>query len=711
MNAPSTMDRRAFLKLTALAGGGLVLGVRFGSPEATAQVTSATATDFAPNAFIAIARDGKVTLFAPNSEMGQGAKTALPMILAEELDVPWASVRVVQADLDPAYGAQNAVGSQSTPGNYASLRKAGATARAMLVAAAAETWNVPATECATDQGAVVHRATNRSLPYGALTTRAAALTPPANPPLKDPKDFKLIGTRVPGVDNPAIVTGQPLFGIDVKLPGMVYAAYVKCPVFGGRVAHAELDPVKALPGVRDAFVLDGIAGLPSGVAVVADSTWTAFKAAQQLRVTWDRGAGANQNSEEMAKQAESLGRGAMTTLPTGGTTVEAVYHYPFLAHATLEPQNCTALFRGGKFEMWVPSQVPGRTRRLVSEGCRVAPADVTVHVTRLGGGFGRRGSNEFSLEAAAIAHRFEGTPVKLTWTRAQDFAHDNYRSNGWHFLQGAVDAAGKVTALHDSFVKLQGGPGDMTASGFPFTAIPGSQVRSNKIPATVPTGYWRAPGDNGNTWAMQSFVDELAHAARRDPLEFTQELLAAVPAPANASGRGFIPARMLHVLKLAAEKAGWGKKLPRGEGQGLAITHTNNAYVALVAEVAVSREGALGIKRLTAAVDCGTVINLSSAESQVQGAILDGIGAAWFLEMTIAGGAAQPENFEKYPLLRMTDVPPVLDVHFVESTNPPTGLGEPGLPPAAPAVCNAIFAATGKRIRTLPFARENLRWT
>jgi isoquinoline 1-oxidoreductase beta subunit len=300
--------------------------------------------------------------------------------------------------------------------------------------------------------------------------------------------------------------------------------------------------------------------------------------------------------------------------------------------------------------------------------------------------------------------------VKLTWTRAQDFAHDNYRSNGWHYLQGAVDSDGKLVALHDSFVKMQGGPGDMTANGFPFTAVPGSQVRSNKIPGTVPTGYWRAPGDNGNTWATQSFVDELAHAAGRDPLDFTLELLGGMPSPAGASKRGFVPARMADVLKLAAEKAAWGGKSPRGEGKGLAITHTNNTYVAIVADVAVERDGALRIRRLTAAVDAGTIVNLSSAESQVQGAMLDGIGAAWFLEVTIEGGAAQPENFDRYPLLRMTDVPPVVDVHFVASTNPPTGLGEPGLPAAAPAVCNAIFAATGKRIRRLPFAREDLRW-
>ncbi|MEO6568954.1 MAG: molybdopterin cofactor-binding domain-containing protein, partial [Opitutaceae bacterium] len=299
--------------------------------------------------------------------------------------------------------------------------------------------------------------------------------------------------------------------------------------------------------------------------------------------------------------------------------------------------------------------------------------------------------------------------------REQDFAHDNYRSNGWHHFQGGVDRAGKVVALHDSFVKMQGGPGDMSAGGFPFTAVPGSHVKSSKLPAGVPTGYWRAPGDNGNTWATQSFVDELAHAAGRDPLEFTFGLLGSVPGAAEAGrggrGGGFNPSKMVTVLKLAAEKSGWGKKLPRGEGQGFAITHTNNAYVAIVADVAVSRAGELEIRKLTAVVDAGLIINLSSAESQVQGSILDGISAAWFQKLTIERGAAEQLNFPDYPQLRANHAPRAVDVHFIKSTATPTGLGEPALPPAAPAVCNAIFAATGKRVRTLPIIDQDLRWT
>lgn len=718
------LSRRDFIKVSALAGGGLLVGTyfRFGVSSALAEAAPATSANFTPNVFISISPAGAVSLIAPNSEMGQGAKTALPMIIAEELDVAWDKVSVAQGDLNPAYGRQSAVGSGSTPGNYLPLRQAGATARAMLVEAAAQTWNVPAGECTTAGGTVLHQASNRRLTYGELASKAAALTVPSNVALKDPKDFKLLGTRIPGVDNEKIVTGQALYGLDQRLPGMVYAAYVKCPVFSGKVGSANLDEVKKSPGVRDAFILDGISGLTSGVAIVADSTWNAFKAVDKLTVKWNEGPTASEGSAKMAEQAEALAKSAApAALPDGAKGIEAVYHYPFLAHATLEPQNCTALFKNGVMEMWCPSQIPGSGQRLVTQGLGLAAKDVIVHVTRLGGGFGRRGSNEFSLEVAAIAKKFEGTPVKLTWMREHDFAHDNYRSNGWHFFSAALDGAGKVVALHDSFVKMQGGPGDMTAGGFPFNVVPGAKVISNKLTGTIPTGYWRAPGDNGNTWATQSFVDELAHAAGRDPLDFTLDLLATIPAASTGGGQaggrggrgggGFVAPKMVTVLKLATEKAGWGRKLPRGQGQGLAITHTNNAYVAIVADVTVDPKGVLRIQKLTAAVDAGLIVNLSSAEAQVQGAMIDGISAAWFQKITIEKGAAAQTNFDEYPVLRMRNSPPVVEVHFIKSTSAPTGLGEPGLPPAAPAVCNAIFAATGKRIRTLPIVDGDLKWS
>jgi isoquinoline 1-oxidoreductase beta subunit len=645
--------------------------------------------------------------------MGQGIKTGLPMIVAEELDVPWAQVTVVQGDLNPAYGRQTSVGSGSTIANYTPLRRAGATARAMLVAAAADTWGVSATECTTEDGFVIHSSSKRRASYGELASKAATMPMNADAPLKDPKNFKLLGTRVNGVDNQKVVTGAPLFGIDVKLPGMLYATYTKCPVYGGKVVSANVDEIKARPGVRDAFVLDNIPGLPSGVAIVADSTWNAFSATKALKVQWNPGEAASLNSRTMATQAEQLAKSTPpASFPDGAKRIEAAYHYPFLVHATLEPQNSTALYRNGVMEMWTPTQIPSSGQGLVTRGLGLTAENVKVHITRLGGGFGRRGSNEFSLEAGAIAKRLEGTPVKVMWTREQDFLHDNYRSNGWHFFTAGLDASGKVVALHDAFVKMQGGPGDMGANGFPFNAIAGSTVASSKLPPGIPTGYWRSPGDNGNVWATQSFVDELAHAAGKDPLAFTLDLLSAVQ-PGVPGGRGpaFDSAKMTRVLKLATDKAGWGRTRPRGEGQGFAITHTNNAYVAIVADVSVTRSGELTINKLTAAVDCGQVINLSAAEAQVQGAMLDGISAAWFQKILIDNGAAAQTNFDLYPMLRMKHAPPVVDVEFVKSTNPPTGLGEPGLPAAAPAVCNAIFAATGKRIRTLPIVDTDLRWS
>jgi len=716
--AAASLDRREFLKLGTWAGGALLVGTYLDFGAATAQGAAGgfggALTPPDPNVFIHITPDNKVALMAPNSEMGQGAKTALPMIIAEELDVPWSSVTVYQADLNPAYGRQAAVGSGSTSGNYARLRQAGAMARAKLIHAAELKWSVPAATCTAANGVVSHLPSGRTATYGELAEAAAALPVPSDYPLKDPKDFKLIGTRVAGVDNPKIVTGQALFGIDQKLPGLLYAAYVKCPVYGGKPVSANLEEVKKLPGVRDAFILDGVRGLTSGVAIVANSTWNAFSASEKLTVQWDEGAGAGQNSDDFAKQAEVLGKTPAVAPVEGAKNLEAVYHYPFLAHATLEPQNCTALFKNGVMEMWCPTQVPSSGQGLVTQGLGLAADKVVVHVTRVGGGFGRRGSNEFSLEVAVIAQKFEGTPIKLTWMREHDMRSDNFRSNGWHYFNGAVDGSGKIVALADHFVKIQGQVGGMNGGGFPFNAVAGSSVQQSLIPGNIPTGYWRAPGDNGNCWAVQSFLDELAHAAGRDPVAFQSELqLAQRPGAGGRGGAGGAAngAKMNDVIKLAAEKANWGKQLPRGQGRGLATSFTNGSMVAIVAEVTVSPAGELKVDRLVAAVDAGLVVNLSSAEAQVQGAMIDGLGAAWFLKITIVKGRTEQDNFDQYPLLRMSSAPTAVEVHFIPSQAAPNGLGEPALPPVAPAVCNAIFAATGKRVHTLPISGEDLKWS
>jgi isoquinoline 1-oxidoreductase beta subunit len=705
------LDRRGFLKVSSLAGGGLLISsyFRLGASSALAQ-SSAPAADFVPNSFIRITPNGAVAIISKNPEIGQGIKTLLPMLIAEELDVPWSSVSVYQGDLNSAYSSvagQNAGGSTATQTNYLPMRRLGAAARAVLVSAAAQQWSVPESECSTENGAVLHLSSGKKATYGDLASLAATLPAPTNVQLKDPKDFKIIGTRVSGVDNPKIVTGQPLFGIDVKQPGMLYANYVKCPVYGGRAVSANLDEVKQMPGVRDAFILDGGAGVAPGVAVVADSTWRAFSAAKALKVVWDEGANAGISSTNLADQAAEMGKSNppdTSNLPATAKTIQAAYNFPYLPHSTLEPMNTTALYKDGGMEYWSPTQSPNAIR-----------GAATVHIMRSGGAFGRRLQTDYASEAAAIAQKFEGTPVKLTWMREQDMAHDFYRPAAWHFFTGSVDPdAGKILFWYDHFVGVSGAR--MNGGVFPDGFVASSKVVSSTVPSGIPTGAWRAPDDNGNAWAVHSFLDELAHAAGQDPVKLRLDLLAnapAAPAPGGRGGRpgGMNAARMKAVVQLAAEKSGWGKSLPRGQGQGIGFYFSHAGHVAIVADVTVAKDGTLTIDKLTAAVDVGPILNLSAAESQVQGAMIDGIGSAWFLEITFDKGSAEQNNFDEYPLIRISDSPKVVDVHFITDGNfGPTGLGEPALPSSIPAVCNAIFAATGKRIRTLPITKEDLTW-
>ena len=752
MTGNSLTTRRDFLRVSSIVGGGLLVSAFVPLPNVEESALAPLA-DFQPNAFIRMTPDGIVTIVAKNPEVGQGVKNMLPMLIAEELDVDWATVRIEQASFDPVkydpriYSSQSVGGSTATPNNWMPMRRVGAVARTMLVAAAAEAWGVPASALETRSGTVQHRASGRQARYTELLDKAATLTPPAldSVTLKDPKDFRIIGRTTRGVDIPAIVTGKPIFGIDVTRPGMLYAVYVKCPVFGGRAVSANLDEIKREHGVKHAFIIEPgpntpLDGLLGGVAIVADSWWYAQNARRKLTVVWEEGATASQSSAGFAARAAELLKQAPTrTLRADGDVdaalngsskkLEAEYFYPFLTHVAMEPMTTTAEFRDGKMEIWSSTQ-NGGGRALTSRMLGIPETDITIHFMRAGGGFGRRIQNDYLVEAAAIAKSLPGTPVKLLWSREDDVQHDMYRPAAWHRFTAGLDADGRLSAWKTHFVSFgektrdqQGNEvergvraADIPALEFPARFAPNFSLGASYMPLGVPTGFLRAPGSNGIAFAFQSFLDELALAAGKDPVQFRLELLANSPVGEQPQPGPFVfnAERMRGVLELVAEKSDWtrrSKTLPRGTGMGVAFYFSHRGYFAEVVQATVSRQGQLRVDKVWVAGDVGSeIINPSNAENQVQGSVHDGLSEAMHQEITIDRGRVVQSNFNDYPLIRMRQAPPV-EVHWRKTEFSPTGLGEPALPPAPPALCNAIFAATGKRIRSLPISKHDLKWS
>ncbi len=725
-----SMNRRTLLKASGLLGGGFLLGqLPAGSVLAEEAVQDLVVTG-EMNAFIRVTSDGRITIYSANPEMGQGIKTALPMIIAEELGAAWEDVEVLQSPVDESrFGRQRAGGSTTIPRNFDSMREMGASAREMFISAGSLVMEVPEEELDTAESRVVHTS-GRYMTFGQLASLAAKqdVPDPGSLSFREREDYRIIGTSVSGVDNLSIATGLALFGMDTRVEGMLYAAYQKCPAIGGRVVSANLDTVKKLPGVTDAFLVRGNGNpreLLDGVAIVGTSTWAVFNAKEQLNVTWDEADASKDSWRALTRDARALkgSRGAELTLEKGdvdgvfadpdNTVREAFYEFAFVSHLCMEPMNCTAHYRHGadgapdSLELWIPTQAPGRNISTASAMFDLDESRITAHQMRLGGSFGRRVYSEYVCEATAISKRVRA-PVKLAWTREDDMHHDFFRVGGFQNVKAAVNPDGRLVGFEHHFIGMSTDDQPVMGAWFRDTEFPMQNidhVHASKtlLEIATPCGPWRAPGSNTNAFVVQSFLNEMAVAAGRDYVDFLLEILGEPRWFEEGNIRSLNTGRAADVIRLAAGKGGWGRRMPAGSGQGFSFYFCHAAHVAELAEVRVTPRKQLIVDRVTVAIDVGPIINMSGALAQVEGSVIDGLSTMLGQKITMEGGRVQQTNFHQYPVLRMPQAPKV-DVHFIQSDYAPTGLGEPALPPLAPAVGNAVFAATGERVRTLPFS-------
>ena len=715
MSPTTTLPRREFLKKGAAGSGALVIGFYLpGKFEALAGKPPAEPTPL--NAWVRIAPDNTVTLIIDKSEMGTGVTTSLPMLLAEELDFDWKKVKFEFAPAAPEYfnpifGLQGTGGSTSVRASWGPLTKAGAAAREMLIATAAKRWSVEPSACHVDNGAVIHTASGKRLTYGALAAEAAKLPVPPNPKLKDPKNYKYIGKPIKRLDTPVKTNGKAEFGIDVRLPKMQHAVVARCPVFGGKVKSFDATKAKTVRGVKQVLQIS------SGIAVLADNTWSAMEGRRALQIEWDEGANAAVSSDSIRKlyeeSAEKTGAIARkdgdvdAALASAAKKVEAVYEVPFLAHATMEPMNCAADVRADGCDIYAPTQFQTFSQNTGAKITGLKPEQVRIHTTYLGGGFGRRAEQDFITEAVELS-KAVGAPVQVTWSREDDMQHDFYRPAAYTKLTGGLDADGSPVAwkcrVVSPSIMSRFFPGSVK-NGLDNSSVEGIVDSKYAIPnffcdyvlteTGVPVGFWRSVGNSQNGYITECFIEELAKAAGKDPFEFRRKLLEKAP-------------RHRGVLELAADKAGWGKPLPAGQTRGIAVVESFGSFVAEVAEVSFNKNsGQVKVHRVVCAVDCGRHVNPDIVAAQMESGIVYGLTAALKGQITIDKGRVAQSNFNDYEMLRLNEMPKV-EVHIVPSNEAPGGCGEPGTPPIAPAVCNAIFATTGKPIRRLPIRKEDL---